>query len=78
MVPAARLRHEVRAWADKLLAKSPTALTFLNHSFNANSQPVTNQLAYDGLGLFLTTAESEEGPRAFVEKRDPDFSPYRT
>lgn len=77
VVPAAQLRGEVRAWADKLLAKSPTALTFLKHSFNANSQPVTNQLAFDGLELFLRTEEAAEGPRAFVEKREPDFSPYR-
>lgn len=77
VVPAAELRNEVRAWADKLLAKSPTALTFLKHSFNANSQPVTNQLAFDALDLFVKTEEAAEGPHAFVEKREPDFSRYR-
>jgi naphthoate synthase len=77
VVPGARLRDEVRAWADRLLAKSPTALRFLKHSFNANSEPVAEALAFDALELFQETEEAREGPRAFVEKREPDFSRYR-
>jgi naphthoate synthase len=77
VVPAAELRGEVRAWADKLLAKSPTALRFLKHSFNANSEPVAEMLAFDALELFQQTEEAGEGPRAFVEKREPDFTPFR-
>lgn len=73
VVPADRLRDEVRVWADKLLAKSPTALQFLKYSFNTNSQPVTNQLAFAALDLYLKTEEAAEGPRAFVEKRQPEF-----
>ena len=73
VVPADRLRDEVRTWADKLLAKSPTALRFLKYSFNTNSQPVTNQLAFASLELYLRTEEAAEGPRAFVEKRQPEF-----
>ncbi len=77
VVPAAQLRDEVRQWADKLLAKSPTALTFLKHSFNTNSEPVTNLMAFDGLDLFLSSEEANEGAKAFAEKRDPDFSQFR-
>jgi dihydroxynaphthoic acid synthetase len=77
VVAAARLREEVRAWADLLLAKSPTALRFLKHSFNASSEPIAEGLAFDALELFQETEEAREGPRAFVEKRDPDFSRYR-
>lgn len=77
VVAAADLRAEVRAWADRLLAKSPTALKFLKHSFNANSEPVAEKFASDAMELFWETEEAREGPRAFVEKREPDFSSYR-
>jgi naphthoate synthase len=77
VVPAADLRAEVGAWAEKLLAKSPTALRFLKHSFNASSEPVAEMLAFDALELFQGTEEASEGPRAFVEKREPDFTPFR-
>ena len=30
-----------------------------------------------GLGLFVRTDEADEGMRAFSEKRQPDFSPFR-
>jgi naphthoate synthase len=77
VVPPAELPAEVRRWADQMLAKSPTALKFLKHSFNTNSEPVGAQLAFDALDLYIETEEAREGPRAFVEKRDPDFSRWR-
>lgn len=77
VVPAGDLRAEVRDWADRLLAKSPTALKFLKHSFNANSEPVAEKLASDAMELYWETEEAREGPRAFVERREPDFSTYR-
>jgi 2-ketocyclohexanecarboxyl-CoA hydrolase len=79
VVPAERLRDEVRVWADDMLALSPTALRFLKQSFNADSEHIAGigQLAFSGLGLFLETEEADEGVRAFGEKRQPDFSPHR-
>src|SRR5205807_2237724 len=74
VVPAADLRSEVRAWADKLLHKSPTALRNLKHSFNANGASVTGFLPYDALEAYRATEEAREGARAFAEKRAPDFS----
>ncbi len=58
---------------------SPTALRFLKHSFNADSDAIAglSNLAFAGLDLFAHTAEAEEGARAFAERREPDFSPYR-
>jgi len=76
-VPAGDLRAEVRSWADKLLAKSPTALQFLKAAFNENSRPVTNQLGFAALELYLKSEESSEGARAFADKREPDFGQYR-
>lgn len=79
VVPAERLREEVRAWADEMLALSPTALKVLKHSFNADSDSISGlgSLAFDSLELFVHTPEAREGVEAFVAKRAPDFSPYR-
>lgn len=79
VVPGESLREEVREWADKILAKSPTALRVLKHSFNADTESIAglSSMAWDTLDLFVETAEAREGVQAFVEKRPPDFSPYR-
>jgi 2-ketocyclohexanecarboxyl-CoA hydrolase len=79
VVPGPQLRAEVRSWADEALALSPTALRFLKQSFNADTEHIAGlgQLAFSGLGLFVDSEEAQEGMRAFSEKRDPDFAPYR-
>ena len=79
VVPKAELRAEVRRWADEMLAKSPTALKVLKHSFNADSEAIAGigTLAFDSLELFVRTPEAREGVSAFNEKRTPDFSKYR-
>ncbi len=79
VVPAARLREEVRDWADEILRLSPTALRVLKHSFNADTESMAglSTMAWDTLDLFVETDEAREGVQAFSEKRPPDFSPYR-
>jgi naphthoate synthase len=79
VVPLAELHTTVRQWADEMLAKSPTALRVLKHSFNADSESVAGigTLAFDHLDLFVTTDEAKEGVQAFNEKRTPDFGRFR-
>lgn len=79
VVPADRLRAEVRDWADEMLRLSPTALRVLKHSFNADTESMAglSTMAWDTLDLFVETDEAREGVQAFSEKRPPDFSPYR-
>ncbi|MGH9021914.1 MAG: enoyl-CoA hydratase-related protein [Acidimicrobiia bacterium] len=79
VVPMSELRSEVRRWADEMLAMSPTALKVLKHSFNADSESIigVGAVAFDALDLFVETGEAGEGVAAFVERRPPDFSPYR-
>jgi 2-ketocyclohexanecarboxyl-CoA hydrolase len=79
VVPAAELRAEVRRWADEMLDKSPTALRFLKHSFNADSESIAGigQLAFAGLDLFVESPEAREGVDAFAAKRPPEFGKFR-
>ena len=66
-------------WGRKACALSPTALKTLKHSFNADTDHIVGiqSLAFDVLDLFVETDEAKEGARAFIEKRSPDFGPYR-
>jgi dihydroxynaphthoic acid synthetase len=79
VVPAESLMDTAREWARRICSYSPTALRFLKHSFNADTDHIggISHVAFDGLELFARSEEGLEGARAFAERRDPDFSPYR-
>lgn len=79
VVAAEELEAEVMRWAAELLERSPTALRFLKHAFNADTDHVygIQNLAHGATSLYYAGEESEEGTRAFLEKRPPDFSPFR-
>jgi 2-ketocyclohexanecarboxyl-CoA hydrolase len=79
VVPLAELRAEVRRWADEALALSPTALRFVKQSFNADSEHLAGigAVAFSGLAQYLESDEASEGVRAFNEKREPNFAPFR-
>jgi 1,4-dihydroxy-2-naphthoyl-CoA synthase len=57
----------------------PTAIRFLKHSFNADTdhQGGLSQLSQAGLDVFAVTEEAREGAAAFVEKRKPDFTAHQ-
>lgn len=79
VVPGAELRAELRHLADEILEKSPTALRFLKHSFNADSESIAGigTLSFAGLDLFVESDEAREGVAAFAGKRKPDFAKFR-
>jgi naphthoate synthase len=79
VVPAAELMPTALAWGRKIASYSPTALRFLKHSFNADSDHLAglSHLAFDGLEVFSHTEEAAEGAAAFAEKRPPDFGKFR-
>ncbi|HLR96993.1 MAG TPA: enoyl-CoA hydratase-related protein [Jiangellaceae bacterium] len=79
VVPAEELLDKAREYARKIASYSPTALKYIKHSFNADTDHIAgiSNLAFDGLDMFTETDEALEGANAFVEKRTPDFSPYR-
>jgi dihydroxynaphthoic acid synthetase len=81
-VPEAELDAEVRKWADELLALSPTVLKLIKRSID-DSVEMLRVPAERGRLLpsinpdFFSSGEQQEGATAFMEKRTPDFSPYR-
>jgi dihydroxynaphthoic acid synthetase len=76
VVPAARLLDEAKSWVAEMAAMSPTALRFLKHSFNTDTEHQAGlaNMATAGLDLFVATPEGREGAAAFAEKRAPDFA----
>lgn len=74
-VPDAELDAEVARWCAEILEKSPTALALAKKSFNAETAHITgiSALGLHAVGLFYGTEESQEGVRAFQEKRKPKF-----
>ena len=75
VVPLAELEAEGVRWADEILEKSPTAIRLLKRAFNADTDGLAGlqELAGDATMLFYETDEAQEGSRAFLEKRKPDF-----
>lgn len=78
VVPQSEVLAEAKRWAEEIAAMSPTAIKFLKHSFNADTdhQGGIGNMADAGLGLFVETAEGREGALAFAEKRRPDFARF--
>ena len=78
VVPPEQLEPEVMSWTQELLQRGPTALRFLKHAFNADTDHVygIQNLAHGATALYYSTEEGKEGTKAFLEKRDPDFSPF--
>jgi naphthoate synthase len=79
VVPPEELLEKARAWARTIASYSPTAIRFLKHSFNADTDHLggIGNVAFAGLDLFVHSEEGLEGARAFAEKRPPDFSRFR-
>ncbi len=69
------LDAEVDKWCKEILAMSPTALSIAKRSFNADTDSIKGigGLGMQTLALYYETAESQEGVRAFLEKRKPQF-----
>ncbi|MFP4062021.1 MAG: 1,4-dihydroxy-2-naphthoyl-CoA synthase [Halochromatium sp.] len=79
VVPLAELEATTVDWCRRMLRHSPTALRLLKAAFNADSDGLAGiqELAGNATGLFYQTAEAQEGRDAFLEKRAPDFGPFR-
>ena len=78
VVPKEKLDAEVERWCAELLEMSPTALKTIKHSFGRiiDRTGVSEVVEAVAPGFFKT-GEQREGAAAFLEKRKPDFLPWR-
>lgn len=78
VVPVEQLEAEGIQWAREILQKSPLAIRCLKSAFNADcdGQAGLQELAGNATLLYYLSEEGSEGHRAFLEKRQPDFSRY--
>lgn len=78
VVPHEQLEAEAYDWAQDILTKSPTAIRMLKFAFNAVDDGLVGQQVFAGEATRLAygTDEAVEGRDSFLEKREPDWSPY--
>ncbi len=79
VVPLERLEDEGVQWAREILEKSPLAIRMLKAAINAaaDGHAGLQQLAGDATLLYYLTEEAQEGHRAYLEKRKPNFRRFR-
>ena len=73
-----KLEDECVEWAETMMEHSPLALRMIKAGLNAelDGQAGIQELAGDANMLYYTLDEAQEGGRAFLEKRRPDFESY--
>ena len=78
VVPFDKLEDEVVDWAKTIMKRSPIAIRMIKAGLNAelDGQAGIQELAGDATMLYYFTDEAQEGGKAFLEKRDPDFDQY--
>ena len=78
VVDHADLEKVALDWGRKINGKSPTAQRMLKYSFNLLDDGLVGQQLFAGetTRLAYMTDEAQEGRDQFLEKREPDWSPY--
>lgn len=78
VVPHDQLEDEVVEWAKTIMKRSPIAIRMIKAGLNAelDGQAGIQELAGDATMLYYFSDEAQEGGKAFLEKREPDFDQY--
>ncbi|NCP21039.1 MAG: 1,4-dihydroxy-2-naphthoyl-CoA synthase [Flavobacteriales bacterium CG_4_8_14_3_um_filter_35_10] len=78
VVPLKDLEDTTIAWCKTIQKRSPMALRMIKRSLNAelDGQHGLMQLAGDATLMFYMMEEAQEGKKAFLEKRDPNFKQF--
>ena len=78
VVPHEELEAIACEWAREILSKSPTAIRMIKFAFNLVDDGMAGQQVFSGEATRLAymTEEAEEGRKAFLEKRKPDYSKF--
>lgn len=75
VVPHAQLEEETLRWCKQMMRHSPIALRMIKRGLNAelDGQAGIQELAGDATMLYYLSDEAQEGGRAFLEKREPQW-----
>ncbi len=78
VVPVDDLEKEGVEWAKQILEHSPMAIRVLKSSFNAelDGQAGIQELAGNATLLYYMSEEAQEGKKAYLEKRKPNFKKF--
>jgi naphthoate synthase len=78
VVPLAKLEEETVSWCNEILRLSPMALRCLKSAFNAETDGEIGiqELAGNTTLLYYMSEEGQEGKKAYLEKREPDYSKF--
>ena len=78
VVPFDKLEDTSVEWAERIMEHSPLALRMIKAGLNAelDGQAGIQELAGDATMLYYFLDEAQEGGKAFLEKRKPDFKKY--
>lgn len=78
VVPHDELEETAFDWAQEILGKSPTAIRMIKFAFNLVDDGMVGQQVFSGEATRLAymTDEAEEGRKAFLEKRKPNFKKF--
>jgi naphthoate synthase len=78
VVPLEQLEVETVAWCRRMLQHSPLALRMLKASLNAADDGLAGiqQLAGDATLLYYMSEEAQEGKRAYLDRRRPEFDRF--
>ena len=79
VVPLEDLEDATIELCEQMLRHSPLALRCLKSSFNAalDGQAGIQELAGNATLLYYMNEEAQEGHKAYLEKRSPDFSKFK-
>ena len=78
VVPLEQLEIETVKWCQEMMQHSPVALRMIKAGLNAelDGQAGIQELAGNATMLYYYTEESQEGKKAYLEKRKPDFKKF--
>jgi naphthoate synthase len=78
VVPYDQLEETTIEWCQTILQHSPLALRCLKSALNADCDGQTGlqELAGNATLLYYMTEEAQEGHKAYLEKRKPDFNRF--
>jgi 2-ketocyclohexanecarboxyl-CoA hydrolase len=81
VVPKEKLDEEVRKYGDEILKASPTCVKILKASFRKQFDEILKitqkSMVEEIAPKYFETGEQDEGAKAFLEKRKPDFKRFR-